>query len=105
MSYTVTVLFSPDKEYEFMLHDGDVEGMDREQARAWLFEEFQELECVPSSPSGKVLLVDMILSVARYAEEARFQENDEWAKNYARAVAAALRRSVIKVDVWDSVVG
>ena len=105
MSYAVTVAFKLGKEYEIMLHEDDIQGMDKEQARAWLLEEFQELECVPSSPSGKILLLDMILNVALYAGEERFEENGAWAKSFARAAAAALQRPVIKVDVSNFVVG
>ncbi|MGB2681713.1 MAG: hypothetical protein WBE39_10410 [Candidatus Competibacter sp.] len=105
MSYAVTVAFNLGREFEIMLHEDDLQGMDEEQARAWLLKEFQDLECVPSSPSGKILLLDMMLNVALYGGEERFEENGAWAKNYARAVAAALRRPVIKVDVSNFVVG
>ena len=36
VSYTVIVSFDRDREYEIMLHDGDIQGMDRDRARAWL---------------------------------------------------------------------
>ena len=105
VSYAVTVAFNLGKEYEIMLHEGDLQGMDAERSRAWLLKEFQDLECVPSSPSGKILLLDMILNVALYGGEDRFEENGVWAKNYAKAVAAALQRPAIKVDVSNFVVG
>jgi hypothetical protein len=105
VSYAVTVAFNLGREFEIMLHEDDLQGMDEEQARAWLLKEFQDLECVPSSPSGKILLLDMMLNVALYGGEERFEENGAWAKDYARAVAAALRRPVIKVDVSNFVVG
>lgn len=104
VSYAVTVAFNLGKEYEIMLHEDDLQ-VDQEQARAWLLKEFQDLECVPSSPSGKILLLDMVLNVALYAGEERFEENGAWAKNYARAVAGALQRPVIRVDVSNFVVG
>jgi len=105
MSYTVTVVFNLGKVYEIMLHDSDIQAMDAEQARAWLLNEFQELGCVPSSPSGKILLLDMILNVAMEGGEERFEEKGEWAREFSKAVAASLQRPVIKVDVSNFVVG
>ena len=64
MSQTVIVSFGEDREYEFLVHDADVAGMEREQARSWLAKEFEDLECTPSNPMGKILVLDMILNVA-----------------------------------------
>ena len=105
MSHAVIVSFDHDREYEIMLHDGDTRGMDKEQARTWLGREFEELECVPSNPVGKILLLDMILNVAKYAGEECFENGGEWARNYASAVAVSLDRPVIRVDVANFVVG
>lgn len=105
MSHAVTVSFGPDREYEIMLHDSDMQAMGRDQARAWLGREFEEMECSPSNPMGKVLVLDMILNVARYGGEERFREGGEWAKNFALAVAGALQRQAVKVDVANFVVG
>ena len=105
MSYTVIVSFDRDREYEIMLHDGDVQVMDKEQARTWLAREFEELGCVPSNPVGKILMLDMILNVAKYADEECFERDNEWARNYAIAVAVSLERSAIRVDVANFVVG
>ena len=105
VSYVVTVVFHLGRAYEIPLHEAVVQEMSQDQARAWLLKEFQELECVPSSPSGKILLLDMILSVALNAGEGRFEADGDWAKDYAKAVAAALQRPVIKVDVAGFIVG
>ena len=105
MSHAVTVSFDRNSEYEIMLHDGYVLGMDKEQARTWLAREFEELECVPSNPMGKILLLDMILNVAKYAGEECFEGDGEWARNYAIAVAVSLERPAIRVDVANFVVG
>ncbi|MDS4031202.1 MAG: hypothetical protein RKO66_14190 [Candidatus Contendobacter sp.] len=105
MSHAVTISFDHDREYEIMLHDGDMRGMDKEWARTWLAREFEELECVPSNPVGKILLLDMILNVAKYAGEECFENGGEWARNYAIAVAVSLDRPAIRVDVADFVVG
>lgn len=105
MSYTVTVVFGGDREYEFALHDAEVASTTKEQARSWLAKEFDELECSPSNPMGKVLVLDMVLNVAKYGGEARFEEGGDWSKAFALAVAAALQRPAIRVDVVGFVVG
>ncbi|MCB1776227.1 MAG: hypothetical protein KDI50_02215 [Candidatus Competibacteraceae bacterium] len=105
MSYTVTVSFDRKKEYEIMLHDDEMQSLNKEQARTWLIREFEELECVPSNPTGKILLLDMVLNVARYGGEDRFEEAGEWARCYAIAVAVVLERPAIRVDVGNFVVG
>ena len=73
MAYTVVVAFGGTQEYTFELHDAEVLAMSREQARAWLAQEFEALECTPSNPMGKVLALDMILNVAKYGGESRFR--------------------------------
>ena len=54
--YTVTVAFRADREYEFHVHAEDVAGLDSRSAREWLHDEFDELECTPTNPVGKVLI-------------------------------------------------
>ncbi len=105
MTYTVTVSFGSAKEYEIMLHDDDLKRMNQEQARAWLLEEFQALECIPTNPTGKILVLDMILQVAQYSGEDRFENDAIWAKTYGVAVAVALERPAVRVDVPNFVVG
>ena len=105
MSYHVIVSFGEDKEYEMLLHDADVDRVDEDQAHDWLAEEFDVLECVPTHPMGKVLLLDMILNVAKYGGEERFRNGSDWAREFAVAVCATLQRPVIRVDVARFVVG
>ena len=103
--YTVTVAFRADREFEFHVHADDVAGLDPHLAREWLHEEFDELECTPTNPMGKVLVLDMILNVAKYGGESRFEQGTEWAKKFAVVTAAALDRPALRVDVSSFVVG
>ncbi|QID19412.1 hypothetical protein G3580_18400 [Nitrogeniibacter mangrovi] len=105
MSQQVIVSFGADKDYEFIVHPADKADMDKDAARAWLAREFEDLECTPSNPMGKILVLDMILNVAKYGGEARFQTGGDWAGRFAAAVAASLDRPVVKVDVAAFVVG
>ncbi len=105
MSYTVTVSFGEGRDYEISMHDSEVSAMAKDQARAWLAREFEELECTPTNPMGKILVLDMVLNVAKYGGETRFEEGGEWARAFATAVSAALQRPAIRVDVAGFVVG
>ncbi len=105
MSQQIVVSYGADKEYEFMVHPADKAGMGKDAARAWLAREFADLECTPSNPMGKVLVLDMILNVAKYGGEERFRAGGEWVSKFAAAVAVSLDRPIVKVDVPAFVVG
>ena len=74
-------------------------------ARRWFDNEFSVLECEPSNPMGKVLILDKILNVAKYGGEQRFFDGKEWAKTFARNAALALGRDTVKVDLVDFSIG
>jgi hypothetical protein len=101
MSSIVSVVFERNREYELIAHAGP----SREEASRWLDEQWEALECEPSNPMGKVLVLDKILCVAKYGGEKRFAEGGDWAKRYADVVATVLERPVVRVDVADRVVG
>lgn len=105
MSQHVVVTFGSGRDYEFTVQDNDIAGLPKDQARAWLSKEFETLECTPSNPMGKILALDMILNVAKYGGEERFQQGGDWARRFAAVTAVALGRPVIKVDVANFVVG
>ena len=105
MSHHVIVAFGENREYEFAISAAEAAGVERDQARAWLAKEFEALECTPSNPMGKVLVLDMVLNVAKYGGETRFSEGGEWARNFAIMTAAALNRTAIRVDVAGFTVG
>jgi len=105
MTQHVSVSFGPTQEYEFKVHAEDLATHDREAARRWLDRQFVELECELPNPIGKVLVSDLVLSVARYGGARRFREQADWAQQFARSAAALLGRSVIRVDVAGSAIG
>jgi hypothetical protein len=99
MHQNVIVSFGGDKRFECKLTPDDVAGLTAEQARKWFDREFQELECDVPAPMGKVLLVDRILSVARYSGERRFREHPDWFEQFARNAAVMTGREVLRIDV------
>ena len=105
MSQHITVAFGGGREYEITVHDADAAGMAKDQARAWLASEFETLECTPTNPMGKILVLDMVLNVAKYGGEERFRAGGDWARQFATATAVALGRPTIRVDVASFTVG
>ena len=99
MLYHVTVLFGKDKEYQFEFSETELMESSPEEARRWLDKEYSELKCEPTSPMGKVLIIDKILDVARVGGEQRFADGQNWAAKFARCTALALGREMVRVDV------
>ena len=105
MANHVTVAFADGSEYEFVLSGEDLAAWTKTSAREWMAGEFEDLECTPSNPVGKVLVLDMILNVAKYGGERRFADDAGWAEKFAATAAVLLERPAIRVDVANFVVG
>jgi len=101
MQHHVIVSFGKDREFEFKF--SAVAAVD--EARAWFDREFVALECDVATPTGKILAVDRILSVAKYAGDSRFASQQTWAEQFARHAAAILGRELIRVDVEHYSIG
>ncbi len=99
MLYHVVVSFGKEKDYEYKLSDSELAGGSAEESRRWFDKEFTDLECEPTNPMGKVLIIDKILNVARYGGEQRFVDGKDWARQFARYTALALGRDTVRVDV------
>jgi len=102
MQQLVIVSFGKDSQYDFKVN-GAVAAAD--DARKWFDHEFTVLECDVATPTGKILAVDRILSVAKYAGEGRFRDRGTWAEQFARYTAAILGRDLIRVDVEHYSIG
>ncbi len=105
MNNGVVVAFSEVARHEFRITDAELSGASVKQAQTWLDEQWVALECEPVRPSGKVLLFDKILGIARQAGERRFAEDTTWARAFARNVAMLVERPVVVVDVAGNRVG
>ncbi|MCL2346484.1 MAG: hypothetical protein FWC58_11620 [Desulfobulbus sp.] len=101
MQHHVIVTFGKDCEYDFKFSGGIM----IDEARKWFDREFDTLECDVNTPTGKILAVDRILSVAKYAGEKRFHDQRTWAEQFARNTAAVLGRDLIRVDVEHYSIG
>jgi len=105
MEHTLLVKFGKGKEYELRLHAGDLAGVSPQAARRWLEQQFVEMGCVPTNPTGKTLLVDLILGVARAIGDKPFAQGEPLAREFARNALAVLQRPAITIDVENSYVG
>lgn len=97
MSYTITVSFDENNEFQYKLLDEDIASLSRSDASEWLHREYEALECAPRNPIGKILLLDIILDVAKYGGKARFA-SDDWGTHFAKCCAAILKRDAC-IDV------
>jgi hypothetical protein len=96
MRSEVVVRFGPEREFTIAL-DG-IEPMPSDVARWWLDEQFVKHECTPFKPTGKVLIADKVLAIPVAVGAQQF-EDVAWARDYARAAAAALGKASIRIDV------
>lgn len=101
MHHHVIVSFGKDSVFEYKL----VGGTPSDEARQWFDREFAVLECDVATPTGKILAVDRILSVAKYAGEARFRNQCAWAEDFAKNTSGILGRELIRVDVEHYSIG
>jgi hypothetical protein len=101
MHHHVIVSFGKDKEFEFKTTGG----VSIDEARQWFDREFVSLECDVATPTGKILAVDRILSVAKYAGESRFSDQAAWAEQFCKNTATILGRELIRIDVEHYSIG
>ena len=100
MRHQVIVLLPGGEEISLRVADA----LTVDAARLWLDQEFERLQCVPTRPTGKVLLADKLLAIAEAASAEGFADA-AWSAQYARAAAGALNRSLIRVDVEAATIG
>ncbi len=76
----------------------DVPPLPNDEARAWLDQQFTQMECEPLRPTGKLLTADKVVVVAQAAGSEKFVD-PAWALEFARAASAALTKPIVHVDV------
>lgn len=96
MHSEVRVIQDERNEWTFDLSRQDP--MDAQAARDWLDQEFIALGSEPLRPTGKLLLADKVLVVARDAGPARMNDA-AWGTQFARAASAALARPLVSIDL------
>ena len=72
--------------------------MSNAEARDWLDAQFTQLGSEPLRPTGKLLLADKVLVVARDAGP-QLLGDPQWGPNFARAASAVLAKPVVSIDL------
>lgn len=96
MRSEIRVVAGNGQEFRFDLEHA--KALSHQAGRDWLDAEFVRMECEPLRPTGKLLLADKVLVVARAAGPALLADA-EWGPRFAAAVAAALDRPTGLIDV------
>jgi hypothetical protein len=82
---------------EFSFSMEGKEPLANDVARKWLDEQFASLECEPLRASGKLLLADKVVVIAREAGSKHFADA-AWGSAFAAAASAALGKKLLHVD-------
>jgi hypothetical protein len=96
MQKKITVVLDKDAEFVFNIPEGVPMGCDA--ARAWLDVQYLKMACAPLRANGKVLTADKVLVVTQ-AAGAKLLNDPDWSKAYVAAVACALSKPMVRVDV------
>ncbi len=96
MRQEVTVHFAPGDEIVIAV----AEPLPADIARRWLDDQFIAFDCEPLRASGKVLTADKVLAIPATAGRTPF-EDPAWAAEFANAVAGAMGRGVVRVDLMQ----
>lgn len=72
--------------------------MSSAEGREWLNAQFVQLGSEPLRPTGKLLLADMVLVVARDSGP-KLLSDQEWGQRFAQATSAALGKPVVRIDL------
>ena len=105
MRHQVTIIFSPKQTLEFAFNALDLSDAAIESAQQWLAAKWEELECEPFRPSGKVLLLHRILGIAQEVGYHQLSELGDIADIFAKIIATALDAQHAVVDIPALTVG
>ena len=98
MRSEVIVVLDGDREYR--VDTQSLSPISSDEGRRWLDQQFVSLECEPLRATGKVLLADKLVVVAREARNRpELFDNEDWRNTYAVAAQAVLSKPLIRVDV------
>ncbi|WP_345796519.1 hypothetical protein [Castellaniella sp. MT123] len=94
----VIVIFDAQRSLEFSV-DAPVDGDRARAARAWFGQNWDSLGCEPLRVSGKVLLLDKILGVAKALGYTNLSSRADLAREFAVHAIQALEKPRVTVDL------
>jgi len=104
MSCRITVVLADGERLEFDVPVREA-AWDSHAAHEWLAREFENAGCEPANPVGKLLLADKVLSLAKTVPFSAFAEPTPWLRDYFKAVACAIGRPVVTIDLAGNSLG
>lgn len=99
MDHTVTVYFSPAAVFCFPIADALVESIEKAIATDWFNTEFESLGCSSRNPTGKIIMRNVVVDVAKTAGAARFIDDKNWAQSFSQHCAVLFRHKNVHIDV------
>ncbi|MDR0203425.1 MAG: hypothetical protein LBJ40_14850 [Delftia acidovorans] len=89
-----------DDDHEYRVDTQALTPVSSDEGRRWLDQQFVSLDCEPLRATGKVLLADKLVVVAREARNRpELFDSEDWRNTYAVAAQAVLSKPLIRVDV------
>lgn len=104
MRCDVTIVFGPEQTLEIPV-DVVTSTLASMHAREWFEDNWVRLECEPTRVSGKVLLLDKILSVTETLGYALLSQDEGQLYELATQAALALNKPVVTINLRDQTVG
>jgi len=103
MRCIVTIEFGPEQVLELPV-DVVTSTLASMHAREWFEDNWVRLGCEPTRTSGKVLLLDKVLSVTEALGYALLSQSEGHAYELATQAALALNKPVITINLMDQTV-
>lgn len=103
MRCVVTIVFDPEQKIELAV-DVVTSSLAAMYAREWFEDSWIRLECEPTRASGKVLLLDKVLSVTEALGYPLLSQSTDHSHELATQTALALKKPVITIDLTDQTV-
>ena len=92
MSSDITISFAPDATCRFTVEHRNIDGIDKNSAADWFNKQFDVLGCKSRNPTGKIMMRNVVVEVAKAAGEARFKADLQWAGLFTQNCAALFRQ-------------
>ena len=92
LSSDITISFSPDSICRFTVERSKVELIDKASAMEWFSQQFDALGCKAQNPTGKILMRNVVINVAKSAGAPRFNSDRPWAELFVQNCAALFRQ-------------
>lgn len=95
----IVVLFGSDSPIRFVVEERELVAVEKNSAAAWFTEQFDLLGCHARSPTGKLMMRNVVVDVATAAGQSRFDSDPQWSSQFALNCAALFKPNGVQIDV------